>query len=100
MSNDIKTPENGAEVWRLDRKVPLTVVTVVVGNLLAGIWFAAQSSYTQADHARRIATLELRADGQSRDLQQLLLELRERMARIEARLEAMSRENANRTPGR
>jgi hypothetical protein len=97
MSNEGKTPDNGAEAWRLDRKVPLTFVVMLAGNLLAGIWFAAQSSHTQADHARRIAALEARADSQSRELQQLLLELRERMARIEARLEAISRENANRT---
>lgn len=85
--------------WHLDRKVPLTFVTVVICNLIGGVWFAAQTSSNISDHQKRIVALEARTDDHSRNLNTLMLDVRDRLARLETRLDGF-RQSQTSTPAR
>lgn len=72
------------EPWHLDRRVPVALILVIIGQTAGAVWWASTISGAVADHSRRVALLETskvedaRADRDSAD----------RLARIEERQRA------------
>ncbi len=52
------------ENWHLDKKVPITILIIVVGNIFAGVWYASGLANDTANVKKDIAdikqTLDLR----------------------------------------
>lgn len=66
--------------WHLDKKVPITILIVLIGNIFYCVWFAAKAD-------SRLATLEMI----TRDNSQVI----ERLVRVETQLQAV-KETASR----
>ena len=59
--------------WHLDKKVPITLITALIGQLCVGIWFFSE-------HNQRLENLEDR----NKALERRLASIPERMAKMEA----------------
>lgn len=44
--------------WHLDKKVPITLIVVLLVQFAGGIWYAGRSTQRQDEHERRINTIE------------------------------------------
>ena len=47
-----------AEGWHLDKKVPITLIFVLLAQLGAGIWFAGRTMQRADEQERRLASIE------------------------------------------
>jgi hypothetical protein len=73
------------EGWHLDKKVPITIVGVIVIQLFGGLWFLAKLDGKIEDQASRLAKTEAQLsviDREARDFGN-------RIARIEEKSSAM-----------
>lgn len=82
MSDSVK--EDGA--WHLDRKVPIALIVVLVGQVVAGIYFASRLQTQVEQHDRRIAVLEVTDARMSEETRRIS----EYLARMDERLQAQT----------
>ncbi len=73
------------EAWHLDKKVPVAIILVLVGQFLGGLWFLAKLDSKIEEQANRIAKTEAQVsiiDREARDFGT-------RIARIEEKTSSM-----------
>ncbi|PZP48562.1 MAG: hypothetical protein DI601_00295 [Azospirillum brasilense] len=73
--------------FSVERKIPIAFIFAICVQAAGLVYFAAQTSFTLADHARRLAISEARSDEQGKQLNGLVLDVTQRLVRIEARLQ-------------
>lgn len=72
--------------WHLDKKVPVSIIVVIVLQIIAGAWSIATVTATLNETVRRVEVLE--ADRNANRLDSLRTS--DRLARIEERLEGQN----------
>ena len=73
------------EGWHLDKKVPITIVVVIVIQLFGGLWFLAKLDGKIEDQAARLAKTEAQISVIDREAR----EFGNRIARIEEKTSSM-----------
>lgn len=76
--------------WSVERKIPLAFLLALIAQAAGLVYYGAQNSFTMNDHARRIVALETKTDEHSRQINSLLLDVTQRLARIEARIQVQA----------
>lgn len=94
------TLEKNSEGWHLDKRVPVSIIAVLVVQLVGGIWTVAQMSGDIKRNAQDIARLERQADIAARAAQtqavqlgrieENLIGLRSDLARLTRALEGVA----------
>lgn len=93
-------PDAGDDAWHLDKKVPIALIIVLIGQLVLGIWFASKMHADVTQHDRRIGALEqtdTRMSDEARRISEVLARLDERLQGQTAILRRV--EDALRPPG-
>lgn len=78
-------PKLADESWHLDKKVPVAIIVVLIGQFLGGMWFLAKLDSKIEEQATRLAKTEaqiLTIDREAR-------EFGNRIARIEEKTSSM-----------
>ena len=95
--------EPGEGSWHLDRKVPLALIFVLIGQLGMGVWVASALRKDVEQHDRRIGALEAtdtRMSEEARRISEYLARMDERLQGQTAILrrveEAISRQGSTR----
>lgn len=76
--------------WHLDKKVPITLIFVLLVQLAGGIWYAGRSTQRQDDQERRINTIEQQnvsgrlgsVEGQLQDVKAGVSKINDKLDRI------------------
>lgn len=91
--------DEAADRWHVDKSISLPMVVGFCLQIIAATWYAAHQDARITDHDRRIVKLETLADdrGTLRDTQntrisEAISEVKERMARMDASLAALARQ--------
>ena len=66
------------ESWHLDKRVPISIIAVVIGQLIVGIWWTAKLDERVTSNREDIERIEANSSG-----------VPERLARIETLLESV-----------
>ena len=69
-------------IWTLDKRIPLPLVLALIGQMAAGIWFAAGVVSKQDQHDRDIAAIK--------NSQSEIRQVSDKMIRLEVLMENMS----------
>ena len=72
--------------WHLDKKVPIALIVVLVGQAVTGIWLAARLQNQVEDHDRRLVGLE----GSQSRMSDEARRISEYLARMDERLQAQT----------
>jgi hypothetical protein len=73
------------ESWHLDKKVPVAIIVVLIGQFLLGLWFIAKLDSKVEEQASRLAKTEAQISNIDREAR----DFGNRMARIEEKSSAM-----------
>ena len=73
------------EGWHLDRKVPVTIIAVLIGQFVGGLWFLSKLDSKIEEQAARLAKTEAQIFTIDREAR----EFGNRIARIEEKSSAM-----------
>lgn len=79
-----QAPEDTA--WHLDRKVPIALIFVLAGQVVAGIYFASRLQSQVEHHDRRIVALEAADTRMGEDARRIS----EYLARMDERIQAQT----------
>ena len=82
MAQEIQDPASRG--WHLDRRVPMAVITVIIIQSAAILWWAAGVSNAVENNAREIARLDSRFNGIDRERR----DLNDRLIRVEEAIKA------------
>lgn len=72
--------------WHLDKKVPIALIFVLLGQLATGVWVASKLQSQVEQHDRRIGALEATDTRMSEDARRIS----EYLARMDERLQAQT----------
>lgn len=72
--------------WHLDRKVPIALIAVLAGQVVAGIYFASRLQTQVEQHDRRIISLEATDTRMGEDARRIS----EYLARMDERIQAQT----------
>ena len=73
------------ESWHLDKKVPVAIIVVIVGQFLGGLWFMARLDARVEEQATRLAKTEAQISSIDREAR----DFGTRIARIEEKTSSM-----------
>lgn len=57
MQNDYNGAERRRQAWHLDRRVPLAIFIVLLGQMLSGVWYASEINSAVKKNAQDTAAL-------------------------------------------
>lgn len=72
--------------WQIDKKVPLALLFVLIGQAAGGVWLASKLQSQVDQHDRRIGTLEATDTRMHEDARRIS----EALARVDERLQAQT----------
>jgi low affinity Fe/Cu permease len=78
-------PKLADESWHLDKKVPVAIIVVLIGQFLLGLWFIAKLDSKVEEQAARLAKTEAQVSVIDREAR----EFGNRIARIEEKTSSM-----------
>jgi low affinity Fe/Cu permease len=78
-------PKLADESWHLDKKVPVAIIVVLVGQFLLGLWFIAKLDSKVEEQAARLAKTEAQVNVIDREAR----EFGNRIVRIEEKTSSM-----------
>jgi len=78
-------PKIADESWHLDKKVPVAIIVVLVGQFLLGLWFIAKLDSKVEEQAARLAKTEAQVSVIDREAR----EFGNRIVRIEEKTSSM-----------
>ncbi len=78
-------PKPADESWHLDKKVPVAIIVVLVGQFLLGLWFIAKLDSKVEEQAARLAKTEAQVSVIDREAR----EFGNRIVRIEEKTSSM-----------
>jgi low affinity Fe/Cu permease len=78
-------PKLADESWHLDKKVPVAIIVVLIGQFLLGLWFIAKLDSKVEEQASRLAKTEAQIMTIDREAR----EFGNRIVRIEEKSSAM-----------
>lgn len=83
-----------AEHWHLDKKVPITMILVLLVQLASGLWFAARMVQRDEDQERRLNSIEQAAaqqnySGRMTALESQIADLKAGVNRIDGKLDRL-----------
>jgi low affinity Fe/Cu permease len=78
-------PKPADESWHLDKKVPVAIIVVLIGQFLLGLWFIAKLDSKVEEQAARLAKTEAQVLTIDREAR----EFGNRIARIEEKTSSM-----------
>ena len=78
-------PKIADESWHLDKKVPVAIIVVLVGQFLLGLWFIAKLDSKVEEQAARLAKTEAQVSVIDREAR----EFGNRIVRIEEKSSSM-----------
>jgi hypothetical protein len=78
-------PKLADESWHLDKKVPVAIIVVLVGQFLLGLWFIAKLDSKVEEQAARLAKTEAQVSVIDREAR----EFGNRIVRIEEKTSSM-----------
>lgn len=78
-------PKPADESWHLDKKVPVAIIVVLIGQFLLGLWFIAKLDSKVEEQAARLAKTEAQVSVIDREAR----EFGNRIARIEEKTSSM-----------
>jgi hypothetical protein len=78
-------PKLADESWHLDKKVPVAIIVVLIGQFLLGLWFIAKLDSKVEEQAARLAKTEAQVSVIDREAR----EFGNRIVRIEEKTSSM-----------
>lgn len=78
-------PKPADEAWHLDKKVPVAIIVVLIGQFLLGLWFIAKLDSKVEEQAARLAKTEAQVSVIDREAR----EFGNRIVRIEEKTSSM-----------
>ena len=78
-------PKLADESWHLDKKVPVAIIVVLIGQFLLGLWFIAKLDSKVEEQAARLAKSEAQVSVIDREAR----EFGNRIVRIEEKTSSM-----------
>ena len=78
-------PDIAPDHWTLDKKVPVAIILVIIGQFVGGLWFMSKLDSRVEDQDRRL----LRAEAQIGSIDKDAREAGGRLIRLEEKMSAM-----------
>ena len=80
--------------WHLDKRVPVTLIVVLIGQAALGVWFSGRLSQRQDEQERRILTIEQQnVTARLGMLESQLSDLKAGLFRIDSKLDRLIESN-------